>query len=1010
MRFVEKPVVRMDMLFPGQGGSKPMDSMEVGTPLWIAWLSGNNVFVYEGAAGHFTARRELRRGIGYWYGYRRRSGKLSKIYLGKSEEITPESLEQANTILAGQIPLHRLFGSPKEGKLGSKSDPEVRLEKHGSFSSLNLSTFTVSKVTPPVVLDGIIARPGQTQKIKAPVTIIRAPGGFGKSTLINQWRLECGMQVAWVTLENDDNNPKSFWFSLITALQSVDPNFGQDWASQLRESSPSGLSNIVVNFTNDLFRLANGSDNSRWIGIVLDNYNVIQNSEIHTSLQILLDHVPSKLKLIISGRTVPPLVLGYLRSKGMVAELTADDLRFTPEEGIQYLQKHIPFGQLSFFDMQTLVKRTRGWITGLVLARSVLMQLENESGFIDSFTGEHPLLREYFYENVLNQQPAEVQSFLIKTSILRQLSIPLCDAVTDQRSSSEILKKLADEKLFIDWNEEEKCYRYNILFSEMLRAELRDQFPKEIRPLHRKAAKWYSTSNTPEFTIFHLLACEKWEESAKIIESVAKDELEKKGEDSRLFRWLQLIPDEIIKRHPGLFALSIQLRKISFSPSVLKNYLQRFEQVEKEYSSVEFSRILYAEALGEGEEWNVIYQKKRGSHLDILDRIILCQHYYRKDVREAEAAFEELYKIAQERNHVYGILFAGGGCANLALTQGQLRRSEHIAQQVIRQASELCGKFPEPTSITLNTLSGVYFLRNQLTQAHELLLRAIEVDANPVSMNQLISNAILRAKIQSANGDNEGAFTTINAVREMNAQRPSSIWHEQDLNAYQELYRLRQGDLSAAERLLSEAGDVEQNAFSALVRAEILIEQKRPKAAEELVNSFLQKYPNGIYMLPVMRARLILAIALFDQRNINQARQIMAEAARLAAPEFFIRPFLDYGQKIASLLTLVLNSENINPGTQSFIKGVLVMLGQSSSSQVVLTRDEPATLAIAASLSSREQQILHLICAGLSNQEIAYKCSVSVSTVKTHLENIYRKIGVNSRTQAVAQAQALGLV
>ena len=209
---------------------------------------------------------------------------------------------------------------------------------------------------------------------------------------------------------------------------------------------------------------------------------------------------------------------------------------------------------------------------------------------------------------------------------------------------------------------------------------------------------------------------------------------------------------------------------------------------------------------------------------------------------------------------------------------------------------------------------------------------------------------------------------------------------------------------------MNEGVDIETNAFSALVRAEILIEQKRSVAAEDILNRLLAQYPHGAYMLPMLRARVILAIALFDQRKVNQARQVMAEAARLAAPEYFIRPFLDYGSKIVALFSLDPASENLGAGIRSFLKGVLTMLGHANGITKNLSQEEPMELAVAASISPREQEVLRMLSAGLSNREIAERYSISASTVKTHIENIFRKLGVNSRTQAIVQAHALGLV
>ena len=216
--------------------------------------------------------------------------------------------------------------------------------------------------------------------------------------------------------------------------------------------------------------------------------------------------------------------------------------------------------------------------------------------------------------------------------------------------------------------------------------------------------------------------------------------------------------------------------------------------------------------------------------------------------------------------------------------------------------------------------------------------------------------------------------------------------------------------LHIAEKLLGEGWEIGQYPFSAFVRASILMGQDRSVAAEEILRHLLDRYPSGFYWVPILRVRVNLAGALFRQQKVNQARQVMAEASRIAAPEFFVRPFLSDEPQISALLSLVLHTEDLNPGTRSFVKGTLAMLGHADGTQGISNRDEPMPLAMAASISPREQEILQSLSIGLSNQEIAVKYSISVSTVKTHLENIFRKLSVGNRTQAIAQAQALGLV
>jgi LuxR family transcriptional regulator, maltose regulon positive regulatory protein len=394
----------------------------------------------------------------------------------------------------------------------------------------------------------------------------------------------------------------------------------------------------------------------------------------------------------------------------------------------------------------------------------------------------------------------------------------------------------------------------------------------------------------------------------------------------------------------------------------------------------------------------------------MLDGIIQFHRDSRIDLIKAETEAQKVYETASARRHLFSILMAGGESANLALSQGHLKRSEQIANEVLKQAIELRDKLPEPASIALTALSGVYFEQNQLAQAHHYLERATEVDPDPINTSKSIMMAIQRAKMQSMEGDLDAAFATIQTIRELNFHRPSNVWRDQDLIAYQALFHLHQGDLTSAERYLNTGWEIGTHPFSAFVRASILMDQNRNVAAEEILRHLLEQYPHSFYWMPILRARVKLAIALFNQRKVNQARQTMAEAARIAAPEFFLRPFLSSEPQMASLLSLVLHTENLNPGTRSFLKGTITMLGHTDETRETSSRDEPIPLALAASISPREQEILQLLSIGLSNRDIATQCSISESTVKTHLENIFHKLEVSNRTQAIAKAQALGLM
>jgi LuxR family maltose regulon positive regulatory protein len=1015
-----KPLVRADHLID-INEPDPTIPIQVGTQSWYAWLANHNGFTYEGETGHLTARRELRRGIGYWYGYRRRDGKLTKTYLGKAEELSRERLERAAILLAGNFPFQRLTGKSNSTDVNTVPGSQSPAIHHSAGSSGGMPFPPLTKIKAPPLPQEIIPRPHLTKRICTPVTIISAPCGFGKSTLLNEWQHNYGMRVAWADLDASDNHPSRFWITVVTALQMVDPGLGQDWLSQLRSSSPSALSKIVVNITNDIIRMTDTPHAPQSIGLVLDNYHHIRNTEINTYIQAWLEHLPPALKILISSQTKPPLALGHLRAKGMVVELGADDLRFTLEEGIAFLKQHTDGRYLTYSDMQALGKRTGGWITGLVFACHALTQPGDHSKFLEAFTGSHPLLREYFTENVLQRQPLDVQTFLLKTSILERLTGSLCDAVTGQSGGDLLLAQIWEKNLFLERLEQPGWYRYHGLFAETLQSQLQERYHAEIPSLHRKAAKWYRAQSSPSDVIHHLLLSKSWEKAAVLIEEVALSELEKQGEDSRLLRWLQQLPETIIQEHKTLLVIYIQLARLVSPPKEVDDFLSR---TEMRFTSMPASKktsdllSILTEIKRIRRLWATDHRVSLGFHTNkdpdafgqMLDGILRCHRDSRFDLVRAEAMANEVYEAAKARGHLFSILMAGGASANLAFSQGNLRHSEAVAHTVLQRTSELRDKLPGPASIVLTALSGVYYERNQLSQANQFLEQAVEVDPDPINTDESITLGILRAKIHSTLGDHDTAFNTIQAVRELYSNHPSNVWLDQDLIAYQALFRLHQGDPASAERHLGGGWEIDKNPFSAFIRASILIAQNRNVAAEDIFSHLLNQYPYGFYWVPILRVRAMLSIALFNQQKVNQARQVMAEAARLAAPEYFIRPFISADPKIALLLSLVLHTENLTPGTQSFIKGVLTILGQANRTQKPSAQAESAMLAIAASISPREQQILQSLSIGLSNREIAEEYCISSSTVKTHLENIFRKLGVSNRTQAIAQAQALGLI
>lgn len=885
---------------------------------------------------------------------------------------------------------------------------------------IDLSYLPLTKIHPPTLPQKLVVRLRLTQRINAPITLIMAPSGFGKTTLLNEWRQTCGMPVAWVSLDANDNYPWRFWTTVTTALQTILPNFGQDLLPHLHPLSPSDLTENIISLTNMIIGITGTSGSIPRFGLILDDYHHIQDKEIHASLQFWLENLPPTLQLVISSHSRVPLALGHLRAKGLVAELETEDLRFTLEEGIGFLSQHISERSMAYSDMQSLIQHTEGWITGLMLASLALSQPSDQRQFLFAFSGAHPYLREYFIERVLSRQPASVQTFLLKTSILKHLTGPLCDAVTGRTDGAEMLAHLWQENLFLVRLEKQHWYRYHDLFAETLYSQLQSQLPEEIPQLHRRVAEWYRTQNAPDDAIYHLLAIEAWEEAASLIEDIVLRELEQFGDYSRLMRWLRQLPETVVQRHKTLLRVYVRVASLDLSRAEVKQILTRVEmnilqkpageQTSDEQSVLaEIQRIRQLWLAG---DTGLVPLSRVGEHEDLwqmLDGIVTYARYVRRDSEKAEIVARELYEIARERSHLYLTLITGGGLAYFKLLRGELRQGERIALEVLQRAISQRGKLPESASIPLTMLSRVCYERNQLSQAHQLLLHVTEVDPNPTSSNMPIMEAIQRAKLEFAQGDVMAALATIQAARELQGRHPAGLYRDVDLIAYQAWFSVRQGDYANAENLLAEAGELGTHAFLTLVRAVLLLEQEQPVAAADLLRDLIERYPHGLYLEPTLGARIVLALALYKMHQVNPARQAMAGAIRLAFSEGFIRPFLDYGPPSLPLLTLVLHTSNLTPAAQAYVRQILHLLGGGDGTRSLLLNSEIEALSTAASITAREQQVLQLVSDGLTNREIATQFSLAESTVKTHLKNIYRKLGVNSRIRAIAQAQALKL-
>src|SRR5438132_5590736 len=384
--------------------------------------------------------------------------------------------------------------------------------------------------------------------VESKLTLVSAPAGFGKTTLLAEWLGAADADVrlaAWLSLDHSDNHPPSFWTYVIAALQTVAPDVGASAISLLQSAQPPAIESVLASVLNELNAIAQD------LVLVLDDYHVIDAHDIHTGTVFLLDHLPPQMHLVIGSRADPALPLARLRARGELVEIRAADLRFTPDEAAAYLNEAMGL-DLTARDLAALEERTEGWIAALQLAALSIQGRDDVAGFIAGFAGDDRYIVDYLVEEVLQRQPQHVRSFLQQTSILDRLSGPLCDAVTGQDGGKAMLEALERANLFVvPLDDRRRWYRYHHLFADVLRARMLDEQPDEVRELHRRASAWYEKNGEPPEAIRHALAADDLPRAADLLEPAAPALLRSRQE-ARLLRWLKALPEDVLRCRPVL--------------------------------------------------------------------------------------------------------------------------------------------------------------------------------------------------------------------------------------------------------------------------------------------------------------------------------------------------------------------------------------------------------------------------------------------------------------------------
>ena len=857
-----------------------------------------------------------------------------------------------------------------------------------------------------------------------PLTLVSAPAGFGKTTLVSSWVGTYGVRAAWVSLDEGDNDPVRFWLYWISALQQLIPNIGQEVYMLLHTTQDPQWEMIVTLLLNEIAGL------SEHMVMILDDYHVIESHEIHKGVGFLLDHLPEQLRLVMATRGDPPFPLARMRARGQLAEIRIADLAFTQDEASILFNEKLGLA-ICKDDLTALETRTEGWAAGLQLAALALQGKENIHPFIQAFTGNHTYIVDYLLEDVLSDQPDDVQTFLLETSILPRLSGPLCDEITGRTDGAAMLERLRQANLFVlALDDERRWYRYHQLFAEVLRHRLLTEYGQEkVRTLHIRASHWFEQAGLVDEAIQQASSAGDPGRAARLIEDYYET-WKKRGELVTALTWLERLPVETLKMNWRLSVVYADILTRVNKLDAAEHWLDEAEKMTAMPGAAQYGEFLAVRAfifLRQNQLDGASFFAQRALELLPDDQVALRAQvklvlgvvYYWHDHHEpAMGEFAEVARLALQAEDWNLALNALSNHGLLFSLRGELHKGAEAYRHALQLAADHKMDHIPITHMLYGNLADLACEWADWEAYHAYQTEAVqraEMGMNPVMQ---IVNMGREVKIQIVSGNFKDVAHTLENAWKWVEEKKIGQTEWLDFEHFQVRLWLAQGQLSEAVRWVETSGvgiddslnSVNEPRYIALAR--VYLAQGQPERAIFLLQRLLAAAQQAGRVWIQIELRALLGLALHANGQEKEALLFLIETLASAEPQGYVFSFLVAGSALCSLLRKLLESQLPavleRPHLIAYVHRLLAAFGVSASENVSAPR-VPA-VQLLEPLSDREQEILQSIDTGLSNREIADKLYISVSTVKTHINNLYGKLGASSRTQALAIARKLGLV
>jgi LuxR family transcriptional regulator, maltose regulon positive regulatory protein len=873
------------------------------------------------------------------------------------------------------------------------------------------------------------------------VTLVSAPAGFGKTTLLAAWlaagpaALTDERAAAWLSLDGGDNEPARFWTYMVAALGTADPRLSAGGPALLEWPQSPSSQELLTGLLNDLAALE--SD----LVLVLDDYHVIESREVHDGMVFLIDHMPPQLHLVLSSRSDPPLPLARLRARGELVEVRVADLRFTEEEASAYLMDVMDL-PLTAQDVSTLGSRTEGWITAIQLAALSMQGRDNIADFITGFAGDDRYIVDYLVEEVLQRQPEDRRSFLLQTSILSRLNGSLCEAVTGRGGGKAMLEALDRANLFlVPLDDRRQWYRYHHLFADVLQARMLDEHRDDLAELHGRASDWCEQNGEWSEAIRHAMAGKQFERAADLVE-LTMPALRQARHDATLRDWLEALPEEVVRVRPvlvigyvgGLMArgevegvearLQDAERLLETTTAIGQSPEERSESPvvvdEVAFRALPAAIAFYRAGLAQirGDVADTMTHARRALELvgkeDPVGRgsaaaLLGLAYWTAGAIDDAYRWYVDGMSSFEEGGYVSDAVSGAITIADLQIVQGRLREAMSSYERGLRLAT----KATPPLSGAADMHVGMSLLlaeQNDLDTAIQHLLASREMGEHAGLPQNRYRWPLAMARVRQAEGDRRAALELLDEAERLYMGDYSP--NVRPVSAIRARVQVAEGDVSAA------LGWVRQRRLSVDDDLSYLHEYEHITLARALLAKHVTERANGVLRDPARLLERLLGAAEAGARtgsiieilvvqalvcqaghDIPAALAALERALTLAEPEGYVRLFVDEGAAMASLLRAA--------AKQGTVQGYARRLLAAGTKPRV---EAPVLPGLIGQLSERERDVLRMLGTDLDGPDIARELSVSLSTVRTHTNRIFAKLDVHDRRAAVRRARELGLL